>query len=53
MYNVYISADNLLPWIHEQSKVGKISEYVESIDTNCDLLNQNDCIILRNLPRMP
>ena len=50
---MYNSADSLLPCIYEQSSAGKISEYVESIDTNCDLLDKNDCIILRNLPRIP
>ena len=52
MYSVYNSADSLLPCMHEQSSAGKISEYIESIDTNCHLFDKNDCIILRNLPRI-
>ena len=51
--NVYNSADNLLPWIHEQSKAGRILEYIESIDTNCDLFDKKDCIILKNIQRIP
>ena len=53
IYNVYNSAEGLLPCIHEQSSTSKISEYIESIDTNYDLFDKNDYIILRNLPRIP
>ena len=53
IYNVYNSADSLLPCITEHGKDGKISELMESMDTYCVRLDKNDFMMFKHLPLMP